>query len=72
MNDKIDSIDVFINTPLYNPNNEDYVAVSNGIEKDVIKMVPNAISAPQIGGGHFFQWTRSKQLSKLLIDFINE
>ena len=32
LNDKIDSIDVFINTPLYNPNNEDYVAVSNGIE----------------------------------------
>ena len=46
--------------------------VSNGIEKDVLKMVPNAISAPQIGGGHFFQWTRSKQLSKVLIDFINE
>ena len=32
LNDKIDSIDVFINTPLYNPNNEDYVAVSNGLE----------------------------------------
>ena len=46
--------------------------VSNGIEKDVLKMVPNAVSAPQIGGGHFFQWTRSKQLSKVLIDFINE
>jgi aminopeptidase N len=32
LNDKIDSIDVFINTPIYNPNNEDYVAVSNGLE----------------------------------------
>ncbi|MDC1492148.1 M1 family aminopeptidase [Flavobacteriaceae bacterium] len=32
LNDKIDSIDVFINTPLYNPDNEDYIAVSNGLE----------------------------------------
>ena len=39
-------------------------------EKDVLKMAPNAISAPQIGGGHFFQWTRPKQLSKVLVDFI--
>ena len=44
--------------------------VTNGIEKDVLKMAPNAISAPQIGGGHFFQWTRPKQLSKVLVDFI--
>ena len=32
LNDKIDSIDVYINTPLYNPDNEDYIAVSNGLE----------------------------------------
>jgi len=44
--------------------------VTNGAEKDVLKMAPNAISAPHIGGGHFFQWTRSKELSKVLIDFI--
>jgi len=30
--DKIDSIDVYINTPEFNPSNEAYVAVSNGIE----------------------------------------
>jgi len=35
-------------------------------------MVPNAISVPNIGGGHFFQWTKPKELSKVLIDFINE
>ena len=46
--------------------------VTNGIEKDVLKMAPNAISAPQIGGGHFFQWTRPKQLSKVLVDFIKD
>ena len=32
LNDKIDSIDVFITTPKFNPNNEEYVAVSNGLE----------------------------------------
>ena len=46
--------------------------VTNGIEKDVLKMAPNAKSAPHIGGGHFFQWTRPKQLSKVLVDFIKE
>ena len=46
--------------------------VTNGIENDVLKMAPNAISADHIGGGHFFQWTRPKQLSKVLIDFIKE
>ena len=40
------------------------------MEKDVLKMVPNAIKAPHIGGGHFFQWTKPKELSKVLIDFI--
>lgn len=30
--DKIDSVDVFLNTPEFNPSNEEYVAVSNGLE----------------------------------------
>ena len=47
--------------------------VTNGIEKDVLKMAPNAKSAPHIGGGHFYQWTRDqKQLSDILISFIKE
>ncbi len=46
--------------------------VTNGIEKDVLAMCPNAKSAPQIGGGHFYQWTRPKELSQLLINFIRE
>jgi len=32
LNDKVDSIDVYINTPTHNPDNEDYIAVSNGLE----------------------------------------
>ncbi len=44
--------------------------VTNEIEKDVLKMAPNAIRIPHIGGGHFFQWTKPKELSKVLIDFI--
>jgi haloalkane dehalogenase len=35
-------------------------------------MCPNATSAPQIGGGHFYQWTRPKELSELLTKFIKE
>jgi haloalkane dehalogenase len=46
--------------------------VTNGAEKDVLRMAPNAKSAPHIGGGHFFQWTKSEPLSKILIDFIKE
>ena len=46
--------------------------VTNEMEKDVLKMAPNAISADHIGGGHFYQWTKPKQLSKVLIDFIKE
>ena len=46
--------------------------VTNGIEKDVLKMAPNAKSAPHIGGGHFYQWTRPKKLSDILISFIKE
>lgn len=32
LNDKIDLIDVYITTPRFNPSNEEYVAVSNGLE----------------------------------------
>ncbi|CAM3350034.1 M1 family aminopeptidase [Aequorivita lipolytica] len=32
LNDKIDVIDVYITTPQFNPSNEEYVAVSNGLE----------------------------------------
>ena len=45
---------------------------TNGIENDVLEMCPNAKSAPQIGGGHFYQWTRPKELSDLIINFIKE
>ena len=46
--------------------------VTNGIEKDVLKMAPNAKSAPHIGGGHFYQWTKPEKLSQILIGFIKE
>ena len=46
--------------------------VTNGIEKDVLKMAPNARSAPHIGGGHFYQWTKPQKLSEILIGFIKE
>ena len=46
--------------------------VTNGIEKDVLRMAPNAISAEKIGGGHFFQWTKAEKLSNILIQFIKE
>ena len=46
--------------------------VTNGAERDVLNMCPNAKSAPNIGGGHFFQWSRPKELSKLLVSFIRE
>ena len=45
--------------------------VTNGIETDVLEMAPNAKSAPHIGGGHFYQWSRPEELSKLLIEFIH-
>ena len=31
-NDKIDSIDLYINTPVYNSDNEEYISASNGLE----------------------------------------
>ena len=46
--------------------------VTNAMEQDVLNMVPNAKSAPNIGGGHFFQWTKPKELSKVINDFIKE
>jgi haloalkane dehalogenase len=46
--------------------------VTNGLENDVLKMAPNAISADHIGGGHFYQWTKPKELSQTLINFIKE
>ena len=36
LNDKIDSIDVYISTPEFNPFGEEYVAVSNGLEKSQV------------------------------------
>lgn len=36
LNDKVDSIDVFITTPTLNPSNEAYIAVSNGLEQSQI------------------------------------
>lgn len=36
LNDKIDSIDVFITTPTFNPSNQENIAVSNGLEKSQI------------------------------------
>ena len=44
--------------------------VTNGAEADVLKMCPIATSAPNIGGGHFFQWSKPKELSGLLSEFI--
>ena len=34
--DKIDSVDVFMTTPLFNPSNEEYISVSNGLEQSQI------------------------------------
>ncbi len=63
----------------YNKTNKPFLSVfagndpvTNDMEKDVLKMVPNAIKAKNIGGGHFFQWTKPKELSKVLIDFIKD
>ncbi len=36
LNDKIDSIDVYITTPQFNSENEEYIAVSNGLEQSQI------------------------------------
>jgi len=36
LNDKIDAIDVFITSPQFNPSNEEYFAVSNGLEQSQV------------------------------------
>ncbi len=36
LNDKIDEIDVYITTPQFNPSNEEYFAVSNGLEQSQV------------------------------------
>lgn len=36
LNDKADSLDVFITTPRFNPLNKEYVAVSNGLEQSQV------------------------------------
>ncbi len=36
LNDKVDAIDVFITTPRFNPSNEEYIAVSNGLEQSQV------------------------------------
>ncbi|MFI1772795.1 M1 family aminopeptidase [Thalassobellus citreus] len=36
LNDKADSLDVYITTPRFNPSNEEYIAVSNGLEQSQI------------------------------------
>jgi len=44
LNDKIDNIDVYIKTPQYNPSNEAYVAVSNGLEQSQINVGTDKIT----------------------------
>lgn len=41
LNDKIDSIDVFVTTPKFNPSNEEYIAVSNGLEQSQVDNGPD-------------------------------
>ncbi|WMI68825.1 M1 family aminopeptidase [Mangrovimonas sp. YM274] len=36
LNDKADSLDVFITTPKFNPDNEAYIAVANGVEQSQV------------------------------------
>ncbi len=36
LNDKVDSVDVFITTPRFNPSNAEYIAVSNGLEQSQV------------------------------------
>ncbi len=48
--DKIDSIDVYISTPEFNPSNEAYVAVSNGLE--ISQSVDSAEKITHFKHGH--------------------
>jgi len=47
--------------------------ITNGFEKAWLKKVPGTNGQPHtnIGGGHFFQWAKAKELSKVLVAFIN-
>ena len=42
--DKIDSVDVYLNTPRFNPSNDEYIAVSNGVEQSQIIQGGNKIT----------------------------
>jgi aminopeptidase N len=44
LNDKIDSVDVYLNTPKFNPSNEEYIAVSNGLEQSQIDVGANKVT----------------------------
>ena len=46
--------------------------VTNGFEKPWLEKVPGTKGQPHanIGGGHFLQWARAKELSELLVDFV--
>jgi len=46
--------------------------VTNRIKDQIPQMVPNPIMHADIGGGHFFQWTRAKELASVLVKFIKE
>ena len=41
LNDKVDSMDVYITTPQFNPFGEAYIAVSNGLEQNQVIIGPN-------------------------------
>ena len=47
--------------------------VTNGFEKPWLEKVPGTKGQPHanIGGGHFLQWTRAEELSKVLVDFVH-
>jgi haloalkane dehalogenase len=47
--------------------------VTNGFEKLFLSKVPGTQNQPHqmIGGGHFFQWNKAKELSQILSDFIH-
>jgi len=42
--DKADSIDVYLNTPRFTPTNEEYVAVSNGVEQSQVIQGENKVT----------------------------
>ena len=46
--------------------------ITNGFEKPWLAKVPGTKGQPHatIGGGHFFQWTKADELSKVLANFI--